>query len=223
MNFLYNRYTGVVLTALAITTAACGQNAKVKTITIINGDTTVSEKEIGDKEIAEIEKQITIVTNEEGDKSNKKVIKKIIVNGGNDNGAEAMAYAYKMGDDKDGDMEVTTSDDGKETKIIIKNGNDDKSDDKEKKTVIKKSINTEEKESMSLNINVKNNVAKIEVETNSKEPLNVSVLDENGKQVFYDSKKDGGKYNKEIKLEKGTYFLNLIQNKKTTNDKIVIQ
>ena len=81
-----------------------------------------------------------------------------------------------------------------------------------------------ENKSVSININVKGTSAKIDVETGSKEPLNVSILDENGKQVFYDSQKAGGKYSKEIPLEKkGTYFLNLIQNKVSTTEKIIVE
>jgi hypothetical protein len=135
-----------------------------------------------------------------------------------------MAFAYSIREDDD--MEITTNDDGKETKIVIKKSDNDKTDDKEKRKVVRKSISSTDekdaKEKMSLNLNIKNNIATLEVETGSKDPLNVSVLDENGKQVFYDTKKDGGKYSKEIKLEKGTYFLSIIQNKKNTNEKIVI-
>ena len=54
--------------------------------------------------------------------------------------------------------------------------------------------------------------------------MNVSVLDENGKQVFYDTQKVGGKYSKEIPLgKKGTYFLNFIQNKASTTEKIIVE
>lgn len=215
-----------IFAVIAITSAACGQNTKIKTITIVNGDTTISEKEIGEKEIADIEKQITMVINEDGDSSGKKVVKKIIINGDEDKDDDAMAYAYRLGDQKGEDVEITTDDNGKETKIIIKKGDGDKEEHKDKKTVISRSVsstNDKGKESMSLNINVKDKVAKVDVETSSKEPLNISILDENGKQVFYDSQKTGGKYSKEIKLEKGTYFLNLIQNKKSTTDKIVIK
>lgn len=225
MKLLYKRAIAI-FTVIALTGAACGQNAKVKTITIINGDTTISEKEIGDKEIADIEKQITMVINEDGDSSGKKkVIKKIIINS-DDKDDDAMAYAYGFGEQKGEDVEITTDDNGKETRIVIKKGDDDKEEHPAKKTVITRSMNSTSdkgKENMSLNISVKDNVAKVEVETSSKEALNISILDENGKQVFYDSQKTGGKYSKEIKLEKGTYFLNLIQNKKSTTDKIIIK
>jgi len=75
MKNLYNKALGAsLLIAIAITGIACGQNAKVKTITIINGDTTISEKTIGTDEIAEIEKQITMVVSEDGKAGDKKVI-----------------------------------------------------------------------------------------------------------------------------------------------------
>jgi hypothetical protein len=214
------------LTVIALTGAACGQNAKVKTITIINGDTTVSEKEPGDPEIADIEKQITMMISDDGDPSQKKVIKKIIINGDGSGKEDTFAYAYGMSDQKGEDVEITTDDNDKETKIIIKKGGKKKADDKKENTTISRSVTSSSengKESMSLNVKVTNNVAKVEVESGSREPLNISILDENGKQVFYESQKTGGKYSKEIKLEKGTYFMNVVQNKKSTTDKIVIQ
>jgi len=213
-----------LLTVIALTGVACGQNAKVKTITIINGDTTISEKEIGDADIADIEKQITMVIND-GDTTGKKVVKKIIINGDDRKDGDAMAYAYSMTDGKDDDVEITTDENGKETRIIIKKDDKEKGGDKQKKTVISRSASSSDergKASMKLNISVSNSMAKVEAESSSKEPLNVSILDENGKQVFYDSQKGGGKYSKEIKLEKGTYFLSLVQDKKSTTDKIVI-
>jgi hypothetical protein len=228
MKLLYSKQAMAFLTAIALTGSACGQNPKVKTITIINGDTTISEKEIGDKEIAEIERQITMVINEDDDSSGKKkVIKKIIIDGDEEKKCDAMAFAYSIGEEHGDDVEITTDENGKETKIIVKKNTDGKSDKRDKSTVISRSRSSSDdktgKESMSLNINVTKNIAKVEVETSSKEPLNISILDENGKQVFYESHKSGGKYSKEIRLEKGTYFLNLIQNKKSTTDKIVIQ
>jgi hypothetical protein len=229
MKFLYYKQAAALFTVVSLTGVACGQNSKVKTITIINGDTTVSEKEIGDKDIADIEKQITMVINEDGDSAGKKkVIKKIIINGDDKDKGDAMAYAYSIGEGDGEDVEVTTDDNSKETKIIIKKGDkeDDKKEGRENKTVINRSTNSTsgtEKESMSLNISVNKNTAKIDVETAGKEALNISILDENGKQVFYDTQKGGGKYSKEVKLEKGTYFLNIIRNKKSTTDKIVIQ
>lgn len=60
MKNLYNKALGAsLLIAIAITGIACGQNAKVKTITIINGHNCF-RKTIGTDEIAETEKQITM-------------------------------------------------------------------------------------------------------------------------------------------------------------------
>ena len=94
--------------------------------------------------------------------------------------------------------------------------------------IVKKEIGTVSEakgnNTLNLNISIKNTTATIIVETNSKEALNINVLNENGKQIFYDTQKTGGKYNKEIPLgKKGTYFLNLIQNKKSTTEKIIIE
>ena|SRR6218665_614316 len=227
MNFLYNKQVALLIAAVAIAGSACGQQTKVKTITIINGDTTISESNLADKSLSQMEKEMNISISDDG-KSGKTIVKKIVIKGdADDKSAEATAYAYGFGDEKSGGIEVTTDEDGS-TKIIIKK--DDKKEEgneevKEKKTVKKSvSASTSTKESMNLNININNTTAKIEVETGSKEPLNISILDESGKQVFYDSQKSGGKYSKEIPLgKKGTYFLNIIQDKKVTNEKIIIE
>lgn len=232
---MYKIYSASILSLLVVlglSSASCAQNSKVKTITIINGDTTISEKNMDEKELADIDKKIRIMIKEDGDSSSKKIVKKITINTDKEGDDKAMAYAYSIGDDKDQDVEIST-DDNKETKIIIKKGDDkttgsEKNDPKEKKTIIKKSVSAtndkKENESLNVNIMIKNTTAKLEVESNSKEPLNVSILDENGKQVFYDSQKTGNKYSKEISLgKKGTYFLNLIQNKKSTTEKIIVE
>ena len=233
MNFLYSKQMAALLVTATITTTACGQHSKVKTITIVNGDTTISESNLDEKEMEKMEKEISVMINDDG-KHDKKIVKKIIINGDDVDvkDGQAMAYAYSFGDGGASaeDVEVITDGNDGETKVIIKKGGKEKGEGKAEKTVVRKSISSsssdgkEESENMNVNINVKNTTAKVEVETSSKEPLNVSVLDENGKQVFYDSQKSGGKYSKEIPLEKkGTYFLNLIQNKKSTSEKIVIE
>lgn len=228
MKNLYNRTIAASLVlAIAITGVACGQNAKVKTITIVNGDTTISEKTIGKEEIAEIEKQITMVVSENGKAGDKKIVKKIIINGDEKNTEDAMAFAYSINESNNEDIEVTTDENGKTTtKVIIKEGGKDGESTSGKK-VVKKSViindGKTEKEDLNVNINVKKNAVKIDLSSSSKEPINVSILDENGKQIHYDSQKEGGNYSKEIKLEKkGTYFLNIIHNKQSTSEKIVI-
>lgn len=228
MKNLYNKTIAASLVvAIAITGVACGQNAKVKTITIVNGDTTISEKTIGKDEIAEIEKQITMVVSEDGKAGDKKIVKKIIINGDEKNTEDAMAFAYSIHDSNSEDIEVTTDENGNTTtKVIVKEGGKEGEATSEKK-VIKKSVvindGKTEKEDLNVNINVKKNAVKIDMASSSKEPINVSILDENGKQIHYDSQKEGGNYSKEIKLEKkGTYFLNIIHNKQSTSEKIVI-
>lgn len=228
MKNLYNRTIAASLVvAIAITGVACGQNAKVKTITIVNGDTTISEKTIGKDEIAEIEKQITMVVSEGGKAGDKKIVKKIIINGDEKNTEDAMAFAYSINDSNNEDIEVTTDENGNTTtKVIVKEGGKEGEATSEKK-VVKKSVvindGKTEKEDLNVNINVKKNVVKIDMASSSKEPINVSILDENGKQIHYDSQKEGGNYSKEIKLEKkGTYFLNIIHNKQSTSEKILI-
>ena len=216
MNKNYTPYFMSAMLVMSLATVSYAQNPKVKTITIINGDTTITESNLNEKEI-----QVSI---NDGDDSSKKIVKKIIINDEKHDG-DAMAYAYAIGDEGE-DVQVSTSEDGKETKIVIKKG--DGKDSKDKAKVVKKEVkvdgSSKEKNSLNLNINVKNTTAKIEVETSSKEPLNISILDENGKQVFYESQKTGGKYSKEVALEKkGTYFLNLIQNKTSTTEKIIVE
>jgi hypothetical protein len=220
MKLLYSKRTTIFITAMTLATATFGQS-KVKTITIINGDTTITESN-DDTEFKKIEKEISVIREGNSKEEKKTVVKKIIINSDNDKNGDAIAYAYSTDGD---DAEVITSDDGKETRIVIKN---DKNDGKagEKKKVVKRAIEPERAESrekMNLNISIKDKTATLGIETSSKEPLYISVLDEAGKQVFYDSKKDAGKYNKDVKLEKGTYFLNIIQNKKTSNEKIIIE
>jgi hypothetical protein len=226
---------------LSISAASCAQNpgVKTKTITIINGDTTISEGSLKDEDIEKIMKDIHISISEDGDtKHEKKIVKKIVIDGDDikEGDAKAMAYAYSIGDGEAEDIEVTTDENGSETRIIIKKSGDEKGGkgekgekgEKNERKVVRKTVRVndgkEEKEHMSLNIDVQNTTAKINVETGSKSPLNISVLDENGKQVFYDTQADGSKYSKEIPLaKKGTYFLNIIQDKKSTSEKIVIK
>jgi len=224
MSFLYNKQVAAFIAAIAIASSACGQHSKVKTITIVNGDTATSENEFDEKTLSQMEKEMNISIHTD-DKGEKKIVKKIIIKGEGDDEktAEAMAYAYSFGDGKGKDVEIITEGGNGDTKIIIK-GDKEKTkinEPEEKKTVIRK---TTEKSSLSLSISVKDMNAAIAVESGSKEPLNISILDENGRQVFYDTQKGGGKYSKEIPLgKKGTYFLNLIQDKKSTTEKIIIE
>jgi hypothetical protein len=225
MSRVYQTTLLSIVLLLGFTSNSSAQGAKTKTVTIINGDTTISESNMDEKDLAEMDKQINITINDDGN-SSKKIVKKIIINDdkNTDKDGKTMAYAYST--DDDADIESIADDgNGATTKIIIKKG-DGKSDSKEEKKVIHKSVvkSSDKMPKENMNINVKGTNATVDIETGSKEPMNVSVLDENGKQVFYDSQKTGGKYSKEIKLEKkGTYFLNFIQNKASTTEKIIVE
>lgn len=191
---------------LVITIGSYAQGTKTKTITIVNGDTTITESNLGKKKVTKMEKEIEIMINDDKKEG------------------ETMAYAYAFGDEGD-DMEITTSEDGKEMKVIVKTG---EGKDSKEKNVIKKEIKCEgpakEKVTLNLNISINKTTAKVNIESSSKEQMNVSILDENGKQVFYDSQKVGGKYSKEIPLgKKGTYFLNFIQNKTSKTETIIVE
>ena len=214
-------FTGSML-LLSIIVSSCGQNPKIKTITIVNGDTTISEGEFNEKEFAEMGKHIEISMTGDGDGSEKR-IKKILISNENEEN-KANSESTNNNDQEEREVQVTKNENGTETRIIVKKV--EENNPKETRKIVKKEtgIVSEVKENKSLNISIKNTTATITVETNSREALNISILNENGKQIFYDTQKTGGKYNKEIPLgKKGTYFLNLIQNKNSTTEKIIVE
>ncbi len=211
-----------MLILVGIIVSSCGQNPTIKTITIVNGDTTISEGEFNEKEFAEMGKHIEISMTEEGDGSEKR-IKKILIHDENEENKAGIESTNKN-DQEERKVQVTRNENGTETRIIVKKV--EENNPKETRKIVKKEtgIVSEVKENKSLNISIKNTTATITVETNSREALNISILNENGKQIFYDTQKTGGKYNKEIPLgKKGTYFLNLIQNKNSTTEKIIVE
>jgi len=226
MNILYKKQLAAIALIGAVSAAAFGQKTKVRTITIVNGDTTVNES-IDDMDIAKLQKEMSIMIDDDS-AGGKKMMKKIVIKGDGDD-TSTMAYAYGFGDDKDTDIDMSTGEDGS-TKIVIHKGKDGKGDDKKGNaqrsstfSSSRSSSGNSEKERLNVNIQVEKNVAKIAVESGSSSPMNVSILDENGKQVFYDSQKNGSSYKKEIPLDKkGTYFMNIIQDKRSTTDKIVV-
>lgn len=212
------------LLVMTMATVSCAQGPKVKTITIVNGDTTITESNLDEKEMAKLEKEIEVIITDDGkSEGTKKIVKKVIITDDKHEG-DAMAYAYAFGEDGN-DVEVITNENGTETKVIVKNGEGKGSKDK---NIIKKEIKCEgpakEKVTLNLNISINKTTAKVQIESSSTEPMNISVLDENGKQVFYDSQKTGGKYTKDIPLgKKGTYFLNFIQNKTSKMETIIVE
>lgn len=61
--------SGLLVLSLAIASQA--QTKTTKTVTIINGDTTISESNMDEKDMKEMEKQIQVTMND-GDDSGKK-------------------------------------------------------------------------------------------------------------------------------------------------------
>ena len=121
---------------LFITIGSDAQGTKTKTLTIVNGDTTITESNLDKKEVAKMEKEVEIIINDDG-KEEKKIVKKITIKDDKKEG-ETMAYAYAIGDDGD-DVEIATSEDGKEMNAVVKAG--EAKDSKEKniiKTIILK-------------------------------------------------------------------------------------
>ena len=217
-------FIACMLLLVGIIVSSCGQNPTIKTITIVNGDTTISKGEFNEKEFAEMGKHIEISMTEDSDGSEKR-IKKILIHDENEEN-KARIESTNKNDQEERKVQVTRNENGTETRIIVKKV--EENNPKETRKIVKKETGivseVKENNSLNLNISIKNTTARITVETISREALNISVLNENGKQIFYDTQKIGGKYNKEIPLgKKGTYFLNLIQNKNSTTEKIIIE
>jgi hypothetical protein len=211
-----------VLLVLTIAVISCGQNPKIKTITIINGDTSVSETEFNEQDFDKIEKRIEITMNNDEQNSNK-TVKKILVSATNKDEEMSTGECNTIIEEEK-DVKVTNGENSIEKRIVLKKGNETLVNDLGK--IIKKETSIEQKENnhLKLHIHIKNTNATITAETKSKEPLNISILDEGGKQIFYDFQPTGGTYKKEIPLnKKGTYFLNLIQNKKSIGETIIIK
>ena len=217
-------FIACMLLLVGIIVSSCGQNPTIKTITIVNGDTTISEGEFNEKEFAEMGKHIEISMTEDSDGSEKR-IKKILIHDENEEN-KARIESTNKNDQEERKVQVTRNENGTETRIIVKKV--EENNPKETRKIVKKETGivseVKENNSLNLNISIKSTTATITVETNSKEALNISILNENGKQIFYDTQKTGGKYNKEIPLgKKGTYVLNLIQNKNSATEKIIIE
>jgi hypothetical protein len=223
MHQTYTKTLKAAFFMMVLSGMACGQNNHVKTITIINGDTTIKEENLDEKALAEIEKQLDMTIND-GDSSHK-IHKKIIITQNDKNPSHSESYSYTITDD---DNEKGTSDEKNETKISIitddKTGSNPSPGTRiiRKNTIIKD--DSADADQLNISIQVKNTNANVSIETSGQTPIYISILDENGKQVFYDSQTKGGTYQKEIPLKKkGTYFLNLIQNKKSTTEKIIVE
>jgi len=238
----YKYQLSTLLLSLLVISTTYGQKTKIKTITIVDGDTTVNEETISEADFA---------WDEKSDKSKKVKVMKFISSDDSTSGASEMEMIIDDNDKKgkavtktvivmdDGGKVITNDieknisyvieidDNGKKTKKVwteaeTVNGND-------KKKVVKMCGPTEVEnipvfKNINLNVDTKTLKIKLDIESEKSDAINVVVMDELGKQVFYDSQKDGTKYKKEIKLEKkGVYFLSIIQNKKVMNERIVME
>lgn len=192
---------------LFMSMVACGQPTKIKTITIIDGDTTISESN-GNEPIGK-----TMQSDDTNGTSGKHIVKTIRIETNSDSSDEqAMAYAFTDGTDEN--TNVQTDDDGKETRIIIKSkGGKTPGTNRKDETKVERKMK----------LIVNNTTAHLELETGNSKAIAISVLDENGKQVFYDTQSNGTNYKKDIPLnKKGVYFLNIVQDKTCTNHKIIV-
>jgi hypothetical protein len=206
MKSIYIKSIPFMIAAATLVTNA-GAQTKTKTITIIDGDTTITEKEL--------DHDIIIIT-ENTDKDGKVSRKKTVVRDAEPR-EDAVAYSYRSG--REEDIEIRTNN-GREDKVIIRKekGAHDRSD-----MEMLRAERALDKSGLNVQLNVEKDVMKLEVESSGKEPVHISLLDENGKQILYETQKDGKKYSKEMKLNKGAYFLNVIHNQNTTTDKIIIK
>ena len=179
----------------ALSGSMTAQNTSLRTITIVNGDTTITENSLPVQPGAR-ERQ---VVREERRKDKE-------VEGRKEKEIHTYSYSYDFRDDK--------SADGAQKEMIIdhnpRNGSPKTPQIRKAGTI-----------STSFSLQVKDETLNLDADTGS-EPLTISVLDRNGKQILLESNQSGGKYHKEIRLEKGTYFLSLIHGNKSESETIEI-
>lgn len=194
--------------------------------------------------------QIEELNDETSDgKSSRKRVKKVIIN--NKGGNSANAYSYSFSDDDGSPSDLIISNDGKTTiikgdtaggkteRIIINEAKDGKKNQKViVKTICKSDSkgglkekqagSTKEMKMDELNFYPNPSTGKftLEFETSDKEPVQVNVTDVNGKEVFHETVKGEEKYKRNIELSaesKGVYIINLLQGKKKSSRKIIIE
>ena len=133
MKNIYQIGFTVSMLLLSIIVSSCGQNPKIKTITIVNGDTTISEGEFNEKEFAEMGKHIEISMTGDGDGSEKR-IKKILISNENEEN-KANSESTNNNDQEEREVQVKKNENGMEEvtidyntiandSIFLKNPND---------------------------------------------------------------------------------------------------
>lgn len=108
------------------------------------------------------------------------------------------------------------------TSVIVIDDNDKGNGRKEKHN----KNDNETKDDLKFYPNPSDGKFNIEYELKDKETAVITVLDANGKQLFKDEIKGGGKYSKSVDLGgkgKGVFILNLTQGKKSISKKIIIE
>jgi hypothetical protein len=205
MRIIYKKSGMLFIAAIAMSSVVRAQNT-VRTITIVNGDTTLSETIVGDKEASDIagkrrpEEKVIVRKKTEGDGAVA------------DRGKEELRIEKRITiiENEKERMEDVRSDRRKDDRIVEverEMSSDRKADGK----------------GLKISVEVKDRTLKLSIESSDKEPVYISLLDSQGKQILYEVQKDNSNYSKEQKLEKGSYFLNVIKDKKTSQEKIEIQ
>jgi hypothetical protein len=183
----------------------------------------------------------TFIITTPDDKGGKKEEKVIIKKEKGSNGS----YSYTIdsdegnvnmdlsnGDGKDGSNSViviTANDkDGKNGKKVIVRSSVIVIDDNDKPDGKKKEVKEERESAGDLKFfpNPSDGRFTVEYDLKSKETAVLTITDANGKQLFRDEIRGGGKYSKQIDLGssgKGVFILNLQQGKKSISRKIVIE
>jgi hypothetical protein len=178
----------------------------------------------------------TVIT--DNDKNAKHGEKKVIIK---KSGSNSSSYSYSFDTDSlDADVKIMNDGDGEKNSTIIITSPGDKDGkkvivrssviviDDNNKPHEKKKIRKEEESDNDLRFypNPSDGKFTIEYDIKDKAPAMISITDMNGKILFKDEVKGGGKYTKQLDLGnngKGTFILNLQQGKRSISKKIVIQ
>ena len=178
----------------------------------------------------------TMITDDDKDKKNGE--KKVIIK---KSGSNSTSYSYSFDTDSlDADVKIMNDGTGEKSSTIIITTPGDKDgkkvivrssviviDDNDKPHEKKKMKKEEESDNdLKFYPNPSDGKFTIEYDIKDKAPALISVTDMNGKILFKDEVKGGGRYTKQLDLGnsgKGTFILNLQQGKRSISKKIVIQ
>jgi hypothetical protein len=178
----------------------------------------------------------TIIITTPDNKDGKKGENKIIIKKGssgyiyNSDGEEIDIQQFEGdGDGKSSTIIITSPDEKDGKKVIVRSSVvviDDKDKSKKKKRKEKEGSSHETADDLKFYPNPSDGKFTVEYDLKTKEPATLTILDANGKLLFEEEIKGGGKYTKQIDLGgkgKGVFILNLKQGKKSISRKIVIE